>query len=64
MYAKCSSLLELITSLGDEGSELLEGFACSFVFSFIFCEIHNVSLCKITAQHTGEMSEIMITGCC
>lgn len=31
MYVKCSSLLELITLLGEKGSEILEGFACSYI---------------------------------
>lgn len=48
-----------------------EGFACTFVFSYYSIKMMCFSclfccccFSKIAAQHTGEMSEIMITGCC
>ena len=50
MYAKCSSLLELITLLGDEGSELLEGFACSFAFSSYSVKI--IMFLSVKSQHS------------
>lgn len=64
MYVKCSSLLELITSLGERAVKSWKVLLVVILVGFVTCENHNLLLHKITAQHTGQMSEIMITGCC